>query len=145
MTRLITYFFILLGAMMISGCVEEDGKYEKVIPVVWLTNDNGDIEVVNNGNIDVTNKPSTFDLCLFSNGCFKDISVESDDPQCSANAKQFPEPEYTEDGRLWRYSNILRIEMRQEESIKLIINHQETKNLKNIPISVTLFRKENQQ
>lgn len=146
MTRLITYLLIVLGAAMLAGCDDGDGG-EKAPPIIWYTYDNGNTEYVNGGKlkIDVTGKPSVFDLCLFSLGCFRDVSVESEDPQCSAEIVGTPGPEYSDDGKFLGYSNVLRIDMRQEKSIKLTISHHETEWLSDLPRVVTLFRKENQQ
>jgi len=129
---------MLLVAVMTSGCVEEDGKDSKVIPVISIY-DNGNWTLAN--KIDVTKNPVVFDLCILSDGRFRDVTVESNDPQCSVEVVSPSKPKYSDDGRLIGYTYVLRIDMRQEKIIKLIITHHETKYLKDIPCSVTLIRK----
>jgi len=130
---------MLFGAVMISGCGEKlygpDSDFYPEI-AVWYND-----KVVNYGKIDVTEMPSIFDLSFFSNGQLKDVTLESNDPQCSVEIVSHSKPEYTDDGRLIGYTYVLRIDMQQEKSIKLVIEHHEMEWFKNPPCSVTLIRK----
>lgn len=146
MTRLITYILIVLGAAMLAGCDNnKDGEYD-LPPDLRYTYDNGkEIEVLNDCTIDVTEKQDAFDLSFFSNALFKNISVESSDPQCLAEIAGDPEPKYRDDGRLMGYTQTIHIDMRQEKSIKLNITYHGKKFLFGSSISFSLIRKENQQ
>lgn len=145
MTRLITYILIVLGVAMLAGCDSREGGY-KLPHSLAYTYDNGTvIEILNNSKIEVTEKPDAFDLCFASNGIFKEISIRSSNPQCSAEIISGPDAKYDENGRFACYTQIVHIDMREEKSIGLTVKFHETKYRKDNSISFSLIRKENQQ